>query len=140
MGNIDSGAVAMPERDDAVETRVLRWMIISVAIAVVVSAAFSPWRVTTGLILGGLLSLLNYRWLHTSVAALLSVDFKSQPPRASVSRYFLRYLVVGGIVFAAFNLQLVSLAATIIGLCSFVPALLIEAVREFYLAIIHREE
>ena len=130
----------MPERDDAVETRVLRWMIISVAIAVVVSAAFSPWRVTTGLILGGLLSLLNYRWLHTSVAALLSVDFKSQPPRASVSRYFLRYLVVGGIVFAAFNLQLVSLAATIIGLCSFVPALLIEAVREFYLAIIHREE
>jgi len=133
-------AVAMRERNDAVETRVLRSMIIAVAIAVVVSPAFAPWRVTTGLILGGLLSLLNYRWLHASVAAMLSVDFSLQQPRASVSRYFLRYLVVGGIVFAAYNLQLVSLAATITGLCSFVPALLIEAGREFYLAIIHREE
>ena len=130
----------MRERNDAVETRVLRSMIIAVAIAVVVSPAFAPWRVTTGLILGGLLSLLNYRWLHASVAAMLSVDFSLQQPRASVSRYFLRYLVVGGIVFAAYNLQLVSLAATITGLCSFVPALLIEAGREFYLAIIHREE
>src|SRR5215467_11400973 len=133
-------AIAMRERNDAVETRVLRSMIIAVAIAVVVSPAFAPWRVTTGLILGGLLSLLNYRWLHASVAAMLSVDFSLQQPRASVSRYFLRYLVVGGIVFAAYNLQLVSLAATITGLCSFVPALLIEAGREFYLAIIHREE
>jgi len=135
-----SEAVAMRERNNAVETRVWRSMIIAVAIAAVVSAAFAPWRVTTGLILGGLLSLLNYRWLHTSVVAILNVDFTSQRPRASVSRYFLRYLVVGGIVFATYNLQLLSLAATITGLCSFVPALLIEAGREFYLAIIHREE
>lgn len=130
----------MRERNDAVETRVWRSMIITVAIAAVAGAAFAPWRVTAGLILGGLLSLLNYRWLHTSVAAMLNVDFSLQQPRASASRYFLRYLVVGGIVFAAYNLQIVSLAATITGLCSFVPALLIEAGREFYIAIIHREE
>lgn len=130
----------MPERDDALETRLWHWMLIAVAIAVVGSAAMAPWRVTTGLILGGSLSLLNYRWLHTSVAAILNVDFTSQRPRARVSRYFLRYLVVGGVVFAAYNLRLVSLAAAIAGLCSFVPALMIEAGREFYLAIIHREE
>jgi len=111
-----------------------------VTIAVVVAAALAPWRVTTGLILGGLLSLLNYRWLHTSVAAIFNVDFTSQRPRASVSRYFLRYLVVGVVVGIAYNLRLVSLAASIAGLCSFVPALLVEAGREFFLAIIHREE
>lgn len=136
----DSGVVALNERDDAVETRVLRSMVIAVAIAVFASAVLAPWRVTAGLLLGGSLSLLNYRWLHTSVAAILTVDFTSQRPRASVSRYFLRYLVVGGVVCGAYNLQLVSLAATIAGLCSFVPALMIEAGREFYLAIIHREE
>jgi len=135
-----SEAVALRERDDAVETRVLLSMVIAVAIAVVVSAALAPWRVTAGLTLGGVLSLLNYRWLHTSVAAMLSVDFTSPRPRASVWRYFLRYLVISGIVFAAYNLQLVSLPASIAGLCSFVPALMIEAGREFYLAIIHRED
>jgi hypothetical protein len=142
MGQVadSSEAVALNERDDAVETRVWRSMVIAVTIAVFMSAMLAPWRVTTGLILGGSVSLLNYRWLHTSVAAILNVDLTSQRPRASVLRYILRYLVVGGIVFAAYNLELVSLAATIAGLCSFVPALLIEAGREFYLAIIHREE
>jgi hypothetical protein len=142
MGQVadSSEGVALNERDDAVETRVWRSMVIAVTIAVFMSAMLAPWRVTTGLILGGSLSLLNYRWLHTSVAAILNVDLTSQRPRASVLRYILRYLVVGGIVFAAYNLELVSLAATIAGLCSFVPALLIEAGREFYLAIIHREE
>jgi hypothetical protein len=135
-----SEVVALSERDHAVEARVWRSMIIAVAIAVVAAAALAPWRVTTGLMLGGLLSLLNYRWLHSSVAAIFNVDFTSQQPRASASRYFLRYLVVAVIVFAAYNLKLVSLAATITGLCAFVPALLVEAGREFYLAIIHREE
>jgi len=36
-------------------------------------------------------------------------------------------------------LQMVSLAATLAGLCAFVPALFVEAVREFYFAIMHRE-
>jgi ATP synthase I subunit len=135
-----SEPIAVREPDDALERRLLRGMVISVAIAVVLCAAVAPWRVTTGLVLGGLLSLLNYRWLHSSVAAVLNVDLMSQRPRANASRYLLRYVVVGGVVFTAYNLQLVSLAATIAGLCSFVPALLIEAGREFYLAIIHREE
>ena len=133
-------AVALHEREPAVENRVWRSMVIAVAIAVTISAVLAPWRVTSGLLSGGLLSLLNYRWLHSSVAAILTVDFSSQRPRASVSRYILRYLVVGGFVFAAYNLNLVSLPATIVGLCSFVPALLVEAGREFYLMIIHREE
>jgi len=128
------------EREQAAESRVWRSMVIAVSVAVAISSVLAPWRVTSGLLLGGLLSLLNYRWLHISVAAILSVDFSSQRPRANASRYVLRYLIVGGIVFAAYNLNLVSLAATLVGLCSFVPALLIEAGREFYLIIIHREE
>jgi hypothetical protein len=128
------------ERNGGVQTRVWRSMVGAVVVASVISAAVAPWRVTSGLILGGLLSLFNYRWLHTSVTAIFNVDPVAERPSAGVSRYFLRYMVVGAIVFAAYNLQLVSLAATLAGLCSFVPALLIEAGREFYLAIIHREE
>jgi hypothetical protein len=61
-------------------------------------------------------------------------------PKLSIVTYVLRYLIIAAIVFLAYKLNLVSLAATIAGLCSFVVALFAEAVREFYFAVIHREE
>jgi hypothetical protein len=138
----DNTGTVGPVRDVAngLETRLLRSMIVSVAIAVGVCVFFAPWRATSGLVLGGALSVLNYHWLHTSVAAIFKINLASERPQAGVSRYILRYLIIGTLVLAATNLQIVSLAATLAGLCAFVPALFVEAIREFYLAIIHREE
>src|SRR5437867_3195255 len=135
-----SGDVELRNGDGDLKARLLRSMGVAVVIAVMASVIFAPWRVTSGLILGGALSLLNYHWLHTSVAAIFNVDLSMQRPRARISRYLLRYFVVGVIVFAAYKLKLVSLAATIAGLCSFVPALFVEAGREFYFSIIRRED
>jgi hypothetical protein len=137
--NADTSA-ELRDLKGGLELRLQRSMSVIIAAAVVISALMAPWRFTTGLLLGGLLSILNYRWLHTSVAAIFSINLATERPRAGVSRYLLRYVVVAAVVFAALNLQIVSLPATLAGLSAFVPALLIEAVREFYLAIIHREE
>ena len=137
----DSAGLAVEVRDEgALEARLLRSMVVAVVIAVIASVIFAPWRVSTGLVLGGALSLLNYHWLHSSVVAIFDIDLTAERPRAKASRYLLRYVVVAAVVFAAYNLNLVSLTATIAGLCSFVPALFVEAAREFYFAIIHREE
>jgi preprotein translocase subunit SecY len=122
------------------ELRVFRGMIASVVIAVAAAAMFAPWRVTMGLVLGGGLSLLNYHWLRSSVAALFDVDPVNAKPRVEAWRYLIRYFVVGIIVFGAYWLRIVSLPAAIAGLCAFVPALFMEAVREFYFAFINREE
>jgi len=123
----------------ALEMRVFRAMISSVGLAVIVSTMLAPWRVTTGLMLGGLLSLLNFHWLETSVAAVFNVSAAVRP-RVRISRYIIRYYVVAAAAFAAYELRLVSLPAMFAGLCSFVPALFVEAFRQFYLAIIRREE
>ena len=125
--------------DGALEMRIFRTMIASVALAVIASTMLAPWRVTFGLMLGGVLSLLNYHWLRTSVAAVFRVS-TGERPRARISRYIIRYFVVGGTAFAAYELRLVSLPAMFAGLCSFVPALFVEAFRQFYFAIIRREE
>jgi len=135
-----TGDQVIEEADGALELRLFRVMIISVISAVVISAALAPWRVTFGLMLGGGLSLLNYYWLRTSVSAIFNIDHAVDRPRVRISRYFLRYLLVGIVVFAANELRLGSLAATIAGLCAFVPALFVEASRLFYFAIFHREE
>jgi len=135
-----NGAVEVRDSADNLEGRLLRSMAVATAIAVIISSFIAPWRVTSGLFLGGGLSLLNYHWLHTSVASIFNIDLFVQRPRARSWRYLLRYFVVGVIGFAAYKLHLVSLPATLMGLCSFVPALFAEAARQFYLAIIHREE
>src|SRR5207245_8769429 len=86
---------------------------------------------------GGLLSLLNYHWLRSSIASALNVEKR---PRVKIISYIVRYFVTGGAVFVAYKLEMISLPATLAGLCSFVPALFVEAFRQFYLAIRHREE
>lgn len=127
--------------ESAIDARVLRTMAIAVGVAVIVSSAFAPWRVTTGLLLGGLLSLLSHHWMRISIAAAFSgaLEAGTKPKLTSV-KYLLRYFVIAGAVLLAFQLNLISLPATIAGLSSFVVALFVEALREFYFGIIRREE
>lgn len=128
------------ETDGALELRVFRSMIVAVILAVIISSVVAPWRFTTGLMLGGGLSLLNYRWLRTSIGANFNLNTHAQTPRAQSWRYLFRYFMVGIVAFASYKLRLVSLTATIAGLSAFVPALFVEASRQFYFIIIDREE
>ena len=127
-------------RDGGIERRVFRAMIVAVALAVLASVPFAQWRVTTGLLVGGLLSLLNHHWLSSSSEAAFSVLAQGAKPKLKLAQYVLRYIVVAAVVFVAYKINVVSLVATIAGLCSFVVALFAEAFREFYFVIIHREE
>jgi hypothetical protein len=135
------GETMPPEAaNSGVEARIFRTMAFAVVLAVLVGLPFAPWRTTAGLLLGGILSLLNHHWLSTSTAAAFTVLIHGAKPRLKVAQYILRYLVIATLVFIAYKLNLVSLAATIAGLSSFVVALFVEALREFYFVIIHREE
>ena len=140
IANSVSGDSVTGQADGALELRLFRLMMISVISVSIISLMLAPWRVSFGLILGGGLSLLNYHWLRTSVNAIFNIDHAGQRPRVRISSYLIRYLIVGAAIFAAYELRLVSIAATIAGLCSFVPALFVEAFRQFYFVIIHREE
>src|SRR5215813_9872047 len=135
-----SGGVITERNDRELELRIFRVMIVTVVAAAIVATVFASGRISFGVMLGGGLSLLNYHWLRTSVGAILNIDYALERPRIRISSYILRYLFIGIVVFAAYQLRWVSLAATIAGLCSFVPALFVEALRQFYFAIIHREE
>src|SRR5262249_28154861 len=138
--NSPGAAAFQSPRREPINTRIFRTMLIAVLIAAVASLFFFRWRVATGLLLGGLLSLLNFRWMHSSIGAVLSVASAGTKPEIRITHYVFRYLVVGLAVYVAYLLHVVSLPATIVGLCSFVVALFVEAFREFYSSIVHREE
>lgn len=135
-----SGASDAGEDPRAVERRVFRDTCIAVVVAVAVSALIAPWRVTTGLLLGGLLSLFNMYWLRTSVSAVFDAADDGRPPRMKAARYVLRYVFVAAAVAAANAFGLVSLVATLAGMCVVVAALLTEGLRQLYFAIVRREE
>ena len=133
----------VPAVDDgaALERRLRRGMFVSVALAVLISLPLAPWRVTTGLLLGGMLSFLNHHWLRTSLRAVFGgAAHTGARPRLSAARYVLRYFLIGLIVGSAYTLDLVSIGATLVGLCSFVAAIMFEAFIQLYFAIRYREE
>ena len=142
MNEIDNNqGVRLPaDHSDGANQRIFRSMIAVTVIAFLASLPFASWRVSLGLLLGGLLSLLNHYWLTRSSAAAFSVIVDGQKPRLSMLQYVLRYAVIGLVILTVYNFRLASVIALAAGLCSFVVALFIEAGREFYFAIIHREE
>ena len=135
-----SSTAGAGEDPSAMERRIFRGMYWTVASAVLISAPFAPWRVTTGLLLGGVLALLNHHGLRTSVAAVFGAAPAGARPKMRAARYVLRYVVIAAVVAVAYRLDLVSLAATLAGLCAFVAAALVEGFRQLYGAIAHREE
>lgn len=122
------------------ESRVFRTMVVATALTVAIAAFIAPWRVTTGLLMGGLLALFSHRWLKNSAAAAISLSAEGGEPQWRLAQFILRYVVIAAAVFAAYTQDLVSLTAVLAGMSSFVVAMLVEAVREFYFAITKREE
>ena len=115
-------------------------MAVATALAVIVSAFFAPWRVTSGLLVGGLLALFSHRWLKNSAAAAIQLSTSGGRPQLRLAQFVLRYAVVAAVVVSLYTLDLISLPAVLAGMSSFVVAMFVEAVREFYFAITKREE
>jgi hypothetical protein len=124
----------------AMQRRLFQMMCWAVAISVAVSLPLAQWRVTTGLLLGGVLSLFNHHWLRTSLAAVFDTAESGRRVKIRASRYVLRYFVLAAIISVAYAFDLVSIVATLVGLCSFVVAAMVEAFMQIYFALLNREE
>ena len=115
-------------------------MALTTALSVAVAAYVAPWRVTSGLLVGGLLALFSHSWLKNSASAAIHLSAFGGRPQLRLAQFLLRYAVIAAVVFALYTLNLISLPAVFVGLSSFVVAMFAEALREFYFAITEREE
>lgn len=109
-------------------------------IMIAFSLTKADWRITTGIILGGALAFLNYYWLKSSIAAVFKTITDSNGKPSLMARYVLRYFAIVCAVILANELKIVSIPATIIGLCSFAGAVFLESIYQIYLLIVKREE
>ena len=114
--------------------RILWIMAIVLVVAIIGSLIFATWRVTTGLILGGILSFVNYYWLKFALKSVFEKAIEGAKPKFLVGKYILRYFAVGAVVVLVFLTKVISVVAVICGLLTFAAAILIES---FILVIIH---
>ena len=125
----------------ALEKRLCRNMGVALTAAMLGSILVAPWRVTTGLALGGVLAFLNYHWLRTSLSATFGPTAQTGvPPVWNGPRYILRYFIVGSIICGVSAFNLISIPAAIAGLCAFAVALIGEGFGQLFAALWQREE
>jgi hypothetical protein len=84
-----------PER---VERRVWHNTFAVVLLGIIVAAILADRRFTFGLVVGSLLSLVNYKWLHTSVKDVLSETTGKAPPGTAML-FVIRWIVIGLVIY-----------------------------------------
>ena len=136
-----------PEKDvhialmapEAVERRVWRNIFAVVAISVVIAALTADLKFMLGLVLGGGLALLNYKWLHSSLRAVLATGQEKTPPGTMI-KFVVRWLVIAAIAWAANMTGYFNPVAILAGLFAPAAAVMIEAAYIAYVNLRTREK
>lgn len=86
-----------------------------------------------GFLAGAALSWINFRWLKQGVDHLLQSVRAAQPPpkkavRAAIFKYFLRYVLIGLLLYATFRFDILEVFGFFTGLLLVVSAVLVECV------------
>src|SRR5690349_15588760 len=121
----------------AVERRVWRNILGVLAVAVLIAAIFAELPFILGLILGGGLALLNYRWLHSSLRAILGTGSAHAPPGTSL-KFIVRWLLVATIGWAANRTGYFDAVGILAGLFAPAVAVMIEAAYVTYKMVARR--
>jgi hypothetical protein len=96
------------------------------ALLVAGSALLHSAAVTTGVALGVLVAVLNYRYLVRFVRSLVGSGVRSLP-RARYALYFCKYVVSGAAIVAALKYRVADPIALLVGASVLLPAILRES-------------
>jgi ATP synthase I chain len=85
--------------------------------------------------LGAILSYLNFNWMKQGVDRLLNPSLilaarSRRSNRTIIFKYFLRYALIGGILYAIVRVKFLDLKAAFFGLLLFVAAILFECIHQ----------
>ena len=123
----DSIEIVQPQPPPISHRRIL-WTMALVAVAgslagfLLVSQQFG-----VGVILGGILSFINYYWMKVSLKRLFdNAVAHGEKPRFLAVKYFARYATLGAILTVVFLTETIPVVAVIAGLASFAGAIMIE--------------
>lgn len=121
-------------------TRIL-WIMAIVSLAAATGCLiFADWSVSAGLMLGGILSFVNYYWLKFALHSVFEKVVDGEKPNFLVGKYILRYFAIGAVIIIVYLTKIISAAAVIAGLLTFAAAILIESLILVFIHFSKQEE
>lgn len=118
--------------------RIRHSMLVLAAIAVVFAWFIWGWRIAAGVLLGCMISYVNFHWLERALNAMaerITTAGSEVSSTGTVLRFLLRYVFIGIGAYAIFKGSPASLYGFLGGLSLTVVAILCEAVFEAYAAL-----
>ena len=134
---------AAPEQEKSLSlshTRILWTMAIVVILGAILSFIFVDSNFGWGILIGGILSFLNYYWLKKSLTDIFSQASEGNRPNFLTLNYFLRYLGLGIAIWILYEIKIVSIIAVLLGMAAFAFAIVIEGLIIIFSSFSKREE
>ncbi len=108
-------------------------LIMAAVVAVTALAADLFYGIATavGVVLGGILAWINFRWLDSSTRAMMVDPFAATTSTLAM-KYVFRYLLIATVLFAIWYYDVLPVAAVIAGLASFAVAVVIRGFTDIF--------
>jgi len=120
--------------------RILTIMAAVIVVSVLLGFIFVSSFFAVGVLIGGILSFVNYYWLKQSLKRIFDRAVMGEQPRFLATKYFLRYIVFGIILAIIYLTKTVSVAAVLLGLGSFAFAIVIEGFIRLFSGLFKKRE
>lgn len=95
---------------------------------------------SAGVLVGGAISLLSYFWLSKSLRSMLERAARGEPTQFQAAKFFLRYVVIGGVLFVVYKSSAFPMIAILLGVSSFAGAIVLEGLIRAIKGIISQKE
>jgi hypothetical protein len=136
-----SSSVAV-KPDDRIIKRILIIMTVLLIASVILTLFVFQWRDTLGLVIGGMMSFLNFYWLKASLGKMLGSAADTgvtEPTGLWLLRYNLRFLSLILVIVSVYLTGIVSIMSLFAGLLSLAMAILIEGFIQLFFIVFKRE-
>ena len=123
----DNAATTPPETISISHRRIL-WTLGAVTIILAIAGIWlDSWEFGLGVVVGGVLAIVNYYWLKVSLKRVfVQIAEGGERPQFLAIRYFGRYLTLGAVLLIIFLTKSVPVLAVVLGLASFALAIVVE--------------
>lgn len=137
----DSIEIVQPQPPPISHRRILWTMALVVVAGSLAGFIFVSRQFGTGVIFGGILSLINYYWLKVSLKRIFdNAIAHGEKPRFLAVKYFARYATLGAILTIVFLTETIPVVAVIAGMASFAGAIVIEGLIHLFLTFFKSRE
>lgn len=127
-----------PTGKDLLQRKIEFRNVVILGLMLIASLLFMPWRFTLGILLGGIISIVNLYWLGRDLRVIFS-NLSGKAKSAMMIRYYIRMAVTAVILYFIITELPVDIIGLLVGLSLVVINIVFTAIIEFQKKILPEE-